>query len=198
MYLCCVFKDISGWKKLLAKVGSKCLVVADAALQKGLPLAPNRGQQHPGCRRLSMQQQEGSDEEERRDTAVDKTAEEETAEVEVDPDVVKGLSCAALKWENTLSSTMDKADQLKGEQKSRPPPHRHLWLALGRVFSCQSTAPSLMSSGRHMACTLSLSLCGLGCPPVDLITSDTQQWVDLYGWFWRWCILQWAPFDGYY
>lgn len=102
---CHCIQDVTGWKKILTRLASKCLIIADSALQKGLPLA--RSKVHTGHRRLSLQDTEET-------VTVKAEGEEAEKSEDVEDEGVEGLSCAALTWENTLSSTVDKADQLKG------------------------------------------------------------------------------------
>ncbi len=83
-----------GWKKLRNKLGSKCLILADNALKKGLPLAKIK--KPVERRRLSLPGVPG---------------------MQVDIDELNGvedISCAALTLEHTISHTMDKASHLKG------------------------------------------------------------------------------------
>lgn len=91
-------KDVAGWKKLINKLSSKCLIMADNALKKGL--------------RLVVSSKELSD-----DGAIKVEGE---VKVEAEPPKgeesgggIENICCAALTWENTLSSTMDKIDHLK-------------------------------------------------------------------------------------
>lgn len=83
--------------------------MADSAFQKGLPLVQSK--KLSGCRRLSVQEEEKEE-----DGKVDKDKGEGpgTGEEEGAGSGIEGLSCATLTWENSLSSTMDKADHLKG------------------------------------------------------------------------------------
>lgn len=75
------------------------MIVADAALQKGLQLAgyeqprSRRGSQDVGGSCLKVEEKEG-----------------EEGEIPC----LEELCCAAITWGDTLSSTMDKADRLKG------------------------------------------------------------------------------------
>lgn len=99
-----LFKDVAGWKKLVDKLSSKCLIIADSALQKGLPVVMQSKEQQPVCARLSIQEDEGHVE---IDGKVDTEGEEVGG--------VERLSCVAMSWKNSLSSTMDRIDHLNGE-----------------------------------------------------------------------------------
>ena len=88
--------------------------MADRALEKGLPLVEFKKQEK--IKRINLSTDEGST---LRETGVEHL--EGTNGEELGG--LQGLSCAGLTWENTLSSTMDKIDQLKG--LSFPSPHCH-------------------------------------------------------------------------
>lgn len=83
----------------MSKLGSKCIIIADGALQKGLPLAQTKKKKEQSSegaeRKVEPGREEGNQEEE-----------EECG--------VEGLSCGALTMENTLSSTKEKANHLRG------------------------------------------------------------------------------------
>lgn len=92
----------------MEKLGSKCLVVADSALQKGLPVVVQSKEQ-AGSGRPSVQGVDGNIKVEGEDgSKVD-------AEGEDVGNRVDRLSCVAMTWNNSLSSTMDKIDHFKGE-----------------------------------------------------------------------------------
>lgn len=91
----------------MEKLGSKCLIVADSALQKGLPLVlPSKEQ--PGSGRPSVQEVDGSVKVEGDDGGMVDTEGEEVG------DRIDRLSCVAMTWKNSLSSTMDRIDHFKG------------------------------------------------------------------------------------
>lgn len=86
------------------KLSSKCLIIADKALQKGLPLVMQGKEQKPICaKKLSIQEDEGQ-----MDGKVDTEGPEEVGGVE-------RLSCIAMTWKTSLSSTMDRVDHFNGE-----------------------------------------------------------------------------------
>ena len=89
----------------MSKLGSKCLIVADAALQKGLTLA-EKSKPKDGKSKDAKEKKE-----EEISSTIDVEPEGDEAEK---PDTLEGLSCAALTWENTLTSTLEKAAKLKG------------------------------------------------------------------------------------
>ena len=77
-------QDVDGWRKLCERLGSKCLLVADRVLEKGLPLspAPFQGDTEDGA----------------------------THQTELGVDY---LSCATVPLQSTLSGTIDKANDMK-------------------------------------------------------------------------------------
>ena len=89
-------QDIAGWRKLIGKVANRCLLVADCAFQNGLPLT-----EESQAVVMTECQNEGS--------SIKLKVEDSEDLVGID------VSCAALTWENSLSSTMDRIDHLKGE-----------------------------------------------------------------------------------
>lgn len=84
----------------MSKLGSKCIIIADGALQKGLPLAQTK--------KKKEQSSEGAE------RKVEPEREEGNQEKEEEECGVEGLSCGALTMENTLSSTKEKANHLRG------------------------------------------------------------------------------------
>lgn len=162
-------QDVSGWTKLLERVAGKCLIIADRALQKGLPLTKPRASSR--CRRLSTPLSEDSF------VKVAVEGEGERGEA-VEPEGVEGLTCAALSWEHTLSSTMDKADQLKGEIYLSPPTTRKKkrasssgWLAVCDLYVAV----------RHVAVPLSSHLVGWSVIIINIGHRRPNGWIFLGG-----------------
>lgn len=77
--------------------------MADSALQKGLPVVMQDKEQP----RPSVQGADGSIKVEREDGS--------KVDTEMEEDRIDRLSCAAMTWKNSLSSTMDKIEHFKGE-----------------------------------------------------------------------------------
>lgn len=90
------------------KLSSKCLIIADSALQKGLVV---QSKEQLGGGRLGSG--EGGKVKVEGDGKVDTAGEEVGGGLEK-------LSCVATTWKNSLSSTMDRIDHLKGEISSQP------------------------------------------------------------------------------
>lgn len=104
-------QDLAGWKKIISKLGNKCLIIADSTLQKGqLPLVMQT-REVSGSPRLSPRDDSGGSGrvEGEREPKVEGGEGEDVCVAGVE-----GLPCAALTWEHSLSSTMDRVDHLKG------------------------------------------------------------------------------------
>ena len=90
------------------KLSSKCLIMADNTLEKGLSVVKQRKEEEPqlGSGRPSTQEG-GGHHVKLEDGKVDAEGEETVG--------VEGLSCAAMTWKNSLSNTIDRTDHWKGE-----------------------------------------------------------------------------------
>ena len=86
-------QDVQGWRKLQEALGNRCLIVADRALDGGLPIKHTREQE----------------------------VEEQTENSEGTHEDVEGLeflSCASLTLEKTISDTFSRRVSLSGVRPS--------------------------------------------------------------------------------
>jgi len=93
--VCILEQDVQGWKRLEERLGNKCLLVPDVALENGLLLA-----------KLAPDANAASAEPESCEIKIEEPTQQEEAGIFV--------SCVALTWLNTLSGTVRRAEQLKG------------------------------------------------------------------------------------
>lgn len=113
-------QDVNGWKSLQEKLGKKCLLIAENALSKGLPLksppptSASGGKSEvdsestpvsPGGK-VEAINQSGNEKRE--------VGESESSTSEEKEPGVEYLSCAGVKLETTVWSTIQKAAALKG------------------------------------------------------------------------------------
>ncbi len=88
---------MQGWKKLVEKLGTKCLLIPSVALENGLPLskAAEATPSDEVC--VNVQDPSG--------IQVEQPSPEETG---------VSIHCAAAQWCKTISGTVKKIEQLKG------------------------------------------------------------------------------------
>ena len=84
-------QDIEGWKKLHKALGSKCLLVADKALEAGLPLSLRRGSSGEVAA-AAVERDEGASEE------------------------LDFVSCASLSLKTTLTATLSRCAVVRGSR----------------------------------------------------------------------------------
>ena len=91
---------MQGWKKLVDKLGSKCLLIPDGALESGLSLAVKG--------RLDTSMADPDVETDTPEACGMKIEEPLPKEDEVD------VACVALTWSSTVSATVARIEHLKG------------------------------------------------------------------------------------